>query len=218
MSKKRYVSTTFWRDDYISSLDPSEKLLFLYLLTCPDTTIAGVYQIPIKIIAADTGFDKDMIVKILERLGRDGKVLYRDGWIAIKNFLKHQSENPSVRAGVERELVSVPQDMIDFVTACGQPVDSLSDSDIVKYSKVKLSKGESKVKQAVFNPPTPDEVQEYLDSQKAKFFDGEQFCDFYTARGWLIGKNKMKDWRAAVRTWIRRDKEKLKAELRCFDD
>jgi hypothetical protein len=218
MSKKRYVNTTFWRDDYISSLDPSEKLLFLYLLTCPDTTIAGVYQIPIKIIAADTGFDKDMIVKILERLERDGKVLYRDGWIAIKNFLKHQSENPSVRAGVERELVSVPQDMIDFVTACRQPVDSLSDSDIVKYSKVKLSKGESKVKQAVFNPPTPDEVQAYLDSQKAKFFDGEQFCDFYTARGWLIGKNKMKDWRAAVRTWIRRDKEKLKAELRCFDD
>ena len=218
MSKKRYVNTTFWRDDYISSLDPSEKLLFLYLLTCPDTTIAGVYQIPIKIIAADTGFDKDMIVKILERLERDGKVLYRDGWIAIKNFLKHQSENPSVRAGVERELVSVPQDMIDFVTACRQPVDSLSDPDIVKYSKVKLSKGESKVKQAVFNPPTPDEVQAYLDSQKAKFFDGEQFCDFYTARGWLIGKNKMKDWRAAVRTWIRRDKEKLKAELRCFDD
>lgn len=218
MSKKRYVNTTFWRDDYISSLDPSEKLLFLYLLTCPDTTIAGVYQIPIKIIAADTGFDKDMIVKILERFERDGKVLYRDGWIAIKNFLKHQSENPSVRAGVERELESVPRDMIDFVTACRQPVDSLSDSDIVEYSKVKLSKGEGKVKQSVFQPPTPDEVQAYLDSQKAKFFDGEQFCDFYTARGWLIGKNKMKDWRAAVRTWIRRDKEKLKAELRCFDD
>lgn len=204
MSKKRYVNTTFWRDDYISSLDPPEKLLFLYLLTCPDTTIAGVYQIPLKIIAADTGFDKDMIVKILARFEDDDKVLYRDGWIAIKNFIKHQSENPSVRAGIERELGSVPDDMIGFMTDCTQPVDSLSDSDIVEYSKVKLSEG--KVGHTAFKPPTPDEVQEYLDSQNAKFFDGEQFCDFYTARGWLIGKNKMKDWRAAVRTWIRRAK------------
>jgi hypothetical protein len=196
VSKKRYINTTLWRDEYIASLDPSEKLLFIYLLTCPDTTIAGIYQLPIKIIAADTGFDRDMVIKILARFETDGKVLYRDGWVAIKNFIKHQSVNPSVQGGIERELSSVPECMRAFVgTACIQPVPSLSESDIYN---IKLSK--------VFIAPTAKEVQSYLDDRNITTFTANQFIDFYTARGWLIGKTKMKDWQAAVRTWESRAK------------
>ena len=33
--------------------------------------------------------------------------------------------------------------------------------------------------------------------------DAERFLDFYAAKGWMIGKNRMKDWRAAVRNWER---------------
>jgi hypothetical protein len=36
--------------------------------------------------------------------------------------------------------------------------------------------------------------------------DPEEFVDFYTSKGWKVGKNPMKDWKAAVRTWARRDK------------
>lgn len=53
-----------------------------------------------------------------------------------------------------------------------------------------------------FIRPTAEQVNEY--SKEIGFtLDGSQFIDHYEARGWLIGKNHMKDWKAAVRTWKR---------------
>lgn len=51
-----------------------------------------------------------------------------------------------------------------------------------------------------FTPPEIEEVSEYCKIRK-NGIDPEKFIDFYTSKGWMIGKNKMKDWRAAVRTW-----------------
>nr|DAE46935.1 MAG TPA: hypothetical protein [Ackermannviridae sp.] len=51
-----------------------------------------------------------------------------------------------------------------------------------------------------FVPPTPQEVDAYC-QQRQNGIDGSEFCDFYASKGWMIGKSKMKDWRAAVRTW-----------------
>jgi len=55
-----------------------------------------------------------------------------------------------------------------------------------------------------FNPPSLDEVSEYI-KNKGFQVDPQQFLDFYESKGWMVGKNKMKDWRAAVRTWQRRN-------------
>ena len=55
-----------------------------------------------------------------------------------------------------------------------------------------------------FTPPTIEEVADYCKSRKNKV-DPERFVDFYTSKGWMVGKNPMKDWRAAVRTWERDD-------------
>lgn len=54
-----------------------------------------------------------------------------------------------------------------------------------------------------FIPPTLEEVTEYCD-EKGYAISPQQFIDFYESKGWLVGKNKMKDWRAAVRTWVSR--------------
>lgn len=51
-----------------------------------------------------------------------------------------------------------------------------------------------------FTPPTVEEVAAYCVSRQNKI-DAVRFVDFYAAKGWYIGKNKMKDWKAAVRTW-----------------
>lgn len=51
-----------------------------------------------------------------------------------------------------------------------------------------------------FVAPTPEEVTAYAATIDFEL-DGATFVDFYTARGWMIGKNPMKDWKAAVRTW-----------------
>jgi hypothetical protein len=65
---------------------------------------------------------------------------------------------------------------------------------------------EKKPPQKRFTQPTVDEVKAYC-VERGNGIDAEQFVDFYEARGWYIGKNKMKSWKAAVRTWERRDKE-----------
>ena len=110
MAKQRYINTRFWQDNYISNLDPSEKLLFLYCLTSPSTNISGAYEIPLKIIAADTGYDKDMILKIFARFEKDDKIIYKDGWLFIVNFIKHQSSKSSkVQIGITENLKDAPQ-------------------------------------------------------------------------------------------------------------
>ena len=51
-----------------------------------------------------------------------------------------------------------------------------------------------------FIPPTIDEIKFYCQERKNNV-DAERFFNFYEKKGWMIGKNKMKDWKAAVRTW-----------------
>lgn len=56
-----------------------------------------------------------------------------------------------------------------------------------------------------FVPPTLTEVQDYI--QKNSYsVDASTFIDFYTSKGWMVGSNKMKDWKAAVRTWQRKQR------------
>ena len=53
-----------------------------------------------------------------------------------------------------------------------------------------------------FVPPTVEEVKEYC-KERQNNVDAERFVDYYTANDWKVGRNKMKDWKAAVRTWER---------------
>lgn len=56
-----------------------------------------------------------------------------------------------------------------------------------------------------FSPPTVDEVKRYCQEQGCSV-DAERFVDHYESNGWMVGKNKMKDWKAAVRNWNRKEK------------
>jgi len=57
-----------------------------------------------------------------------------------------------------------------------------------------------------FTPPTVEEVARYC-AERHNGIDPETFIDFYTSKGWKVGNAKMKDWKAAVRTWEKRRKE-----------
>ena len=57
-----------------------------------------------------------------------------------------------------------------------------------------------------FTPPSLSEVESYC-SERKNGIDANNFINFYSAKGWLVGKNKMKDWKAAIRTWESRNKE-----------
>lgn len=85
-----------------------------------------------------------------------------------------------------------------------QNIAKIAVSDSVSVSK---DKEKDKKESRRFTPPSREDVQAYI-TEKGYHVDAEQFIDFYTAKGWLVGKTPMKDWRAAVRTWAKRDSQK----------
>lgn len=86
---------------------------------------------------------------------------------------------------------------------------SRTKKDIVRQEKDKeLDKDKEKdIKRGRFTPPTPSEVRQYCDESGHRI-DADAFVDFYSSKNWMVGKNKMKDWKAAVRNWERKDKER----------
>lgn len=80
-----------------------------------------------------------------------------------------------------------------------------NDNNIYKKFLEKPSKSELPDRKKI--PPTLDMVTEYCSKRKNNV-DPQYFIDYYTARDWHIGKTKMKDWQAAIRTWEKNDKER----------
>ena len=62
-----------------------------------------------------------------------------------------------------------------------------------------------------FSPPSVQEIEDYC-TEKGFLLDAERFVDYYASIGWRVGKNPMKDWRAAVRTWVKKDTPKPEPE------
>ena len=62
-----------------------------------------------------------------------------------------------------------------------------------------------------FSPPSVDDVRAYC-AEKDYHVDPERFVDYYTSNGWKVGRNPMKDWKAALRSWERKEKPSGKAE------
>ena len=70
----------------------------------------------------------------------------------------------------------------------------------VRLGKDRLGKDRLDKNIRGFTPPSIDEVSAYC-TERNNGIDPQHFVDFYEAKGWIVGKNKMKDWKAAVRTW-----------------
>lgn len=83
-----------------------------------------------------------------------------------------------------------------------QPITIQSNTE---QDKTEQKKGGARA--ARFAPPTPDEVAEFARSCTPPLaVDAAAFCDFYASKGWKVGREPMRDWRAAARNWARRDR------------
>lgn len=80
------------------------------------------------------------------------------------------------------------------------PVDVRQEIETDKEIDKEIDKESIKKRNTRFSPPTIDEVKAYC-QERNKGVDPERWYNHYTANGWMVGKNKMKDWKAAVRTW-----------------
>ena len=81
-------------------------------------------------------------------------------------------------------------------------IDKEKDIDIEIDKKEKDKK--KKRKTDVFQKPSEEEIIEYCNSIGHGEFNAERFIDYYESNGWMVGKNRMKDWKATVRNWIRK--------------
>ena len=125
-SKKTFFNTRFWQDSYIADLDPSEKLLFNYCLTSPFISLSGIFEVPVKFISTETGLEKEMVLKILNRFREDGKIIYLNGWLCVANYPEYQSYNlPNIVKGLQNEVNAVPADILGSFVEQGYRIDLL---------------------------------------------------------------------------------------------
>lgn len=121
MSTQRYISTSFWDDSWIQTLDPSEKLLYLYYMTNPLTNIAGVYKITLRRICFDTGFNDSTIKHIQEKFEKAGKAFLIGEYIALPSWPNHQKwqKSKNIKDGIDAILASLPDFMIEKLESIG---------------------------------------------------------------------------------------------------
>jgi hypothetical protein len=208
MSKNRMIDTKFWDDSYIINLDPIEKLLFLYFLTNPLTSICGIYEITLKRVAFDTGVDKDMILKILNRFDIDNKIKYIDSWIIIKNFIKNQkqsdNENDKVNIGIQRALEKIPEKIKNFLNLNLNLNSNINSNINVPLSTPSRPLEEKKIYGSLNNVLLTEKeynklVEEYEENIINKYI--ESLSTYLPNR-----KGKpYKDHNAVIRNWLNKD-------------
>ena len=122
------------------------------------------------------------------------------------NFIRSDRYHPSIYKDLILQLTDgIPGD--NQVTTSGIP--RLGKDSI---GKVSLGKGSKK-----FTPPTLEEVEEYI-NEKGYNIRASKFVDYYTSNGWKVGKNPMKDWKAAVRSWAHNNYDNDKKKVKSFAD
>jgi hypothetical protein len=143
MSTHRYIATSFWDDEWVQTLDPSEKLLYLYLMTNPLTNIAGIYKITEKRISFDSGFNMDTIHGIIAKFAKAGKAYRMGEYIVLPSWPKHQKweSKDDIFKGIVKVLNSLTDNELIFISWIGY----------------KFPLGDILTQRGVEPPPTPHE-------------------------------------------------------------
>lgn len=149
----------------------------------------------------------DRMQKLVDFEILDYRLVKEGGTFSLYGFGKNYAKLISDKEGMQSNDIGgcdqTPQGMqSNDIGVDGQPNNkdiSIINSSI-KDSSI-INTGESP-KRKRFVPPTLEEVKAYCIERKNNV-DAQRFIDYYTSNGWLVGKNKMKDWKAAVRTWER---------------
>ena len=121
MATQRYISTSFWDDEWIQTLDPSEKLLYLYLMTNPLTTISGAYKIALRRMVFDTGFNEETVKRILVKFQKAKKAYHYEEYMILPSWPKHQKWQikDTIKKGIEADLAKIPENVKSYMVYIG---------------------------------------------------------------------------------------------------
>ena len=128
---------------------------------------------------------------------------FESGVIVIKhwrlnNYLQKDRTKPTIYQEELKQLGVDENNVYTLYTTCIHSIDKNSiDKNSIEYKENTKRK---------FTKPTVKEIQDYC-NERDNGINAEAFYDFYESKGWCVGKNKMKDWKACVRTWEQRNKQ-----------
>lgn len=166
-----------------------------------------------KMLADELGFEENTVQLALQALEQFNMIVTDQGFFTIAGWDEYQNiegmerirEQNRLRKAAQRER----QKALPMSRDCHVNVTNCHATDIDKEKDKELDKeiyggadAPAPKKSTKFIPPTVEEVAAYCRERNNRV-DASRFVDFYTTKGWMVGKNKMKDWKSAVRTWER---------------
>lgn len=144
-----------------------------------------------------------MSLQLFERFGMvevKNDVIYLSSWEKWQSVdrLAEIREYNRIAKQKSREKLKALESVNDMSMTCQRG----HDTDIDKEGDLEEDIKNNSVpkKSTRFSPPSLDDVKAYC-KERNNNVDAERFIDYYNSNGWMVGKNKMKDWKAAVRTW-----------------
>ena len=202
MAERRMFAKTIIDSDAFLDMPLSTQALYFHLSMRADDD--GFLNNPLKILRMVGGNQNDY--DLLK--AKNFIITFENGVIVIKHWKMHNY----LRADRYKETVYLEEKSRltlkengayslndDFgIPTVNQVVHQLDTQ--VRLGKDSIGKDSEDEKNSRFTPPTLEQVSLYCFQRNNKV-DAQRFIDFYESKGWLIGKNKMKDWKAAVRTW-----------------
>lgn len=220
MAERRMFAKSIIDSDAFLDMPLSTQALYFHLSMRADDD--GFVNNPRKIQRMISASDDDL--KLL--ISKQYIFPFESGIVVIKhwkihNYIQKDRYRPTVHIH-EKALISPDEsgayaldiDCIQSVSNMdtkrlpdGNQMDAevrLGKSSTGKSSVCEGAEADKPPKRTRFIPPTVDEVHAYC-QENGYQIDPVYFVDYYTANGWMAGKNKMKDWRATVRNWSRRE-------------
>ena len=210
MAERRMFAKTIIDSDAFLDMPMSTQALYFHLSMRADDD--GFINNPKRIQRMIGASDDDL--KLL--IAKSFIIVFESGVVVIKhwkihNYIQTDRYKPTVYAE-EKSLLDVKKNKAYTLNnECIQNVyisDTQDRLGKVRLGKDRLGKDsigeieEPKSKAKRFTPPTLEDVIAYC-NERGNSVDAQHFIDYYTSNGWLVGKNKMKDWKAAIRTWER---------------
>lgn len=163
-----------------------------------DEMLSTIFRRPINTVRlAITTFEQYGMIEVI------------DGVITIPNWGKHQTlDKIEKKNEYQKEYMREYREKQKQI-ACKTNSNTNSKTNVsLLEEELELDKEldkdikDNRAKSTRFVPPTHEEVENYCLERNNKV-DAERFIDFYSSKGWMVGKNKMKDWKACIRTWER---------------
>lgn len=200
MAERRMFAKTVIDSDAFLDMPLSTQALYFHLSMRADDD--GFVNNPRKILRMIGASEDDF--KVL--LAKNFLIPFENGIVVIKHWKIHNYiRNDRYKKTVYQEE-KAQLSLKDNNAYTLKKVDTIGIPDGYQMdTQVRLGKDSIGENNRGFQPPSLEEVQAYC-KERNNHVDPERFIDFYESKGWMVGKNKMKNWKACVRTWEQRDK------------